>query len=131
MAFGTLKADTLSTSGQISGTAKSVDTDYVVSGTPKSFVGFDGSAGTISDSITVSLNVSTLTDNGTGSYDATVTNSFLVGESCNLYTVGGVALDCVDGDLTVTNKYRFNTFNAAGNLVDGTRISGAVVGDLA
>ena len=98
---------------------------------PKSFVGFDGGAGTIGDSITVSLNVSTLTDNGTGSYDATVTNNFSVGESCNLFTVGGTALDCVDGDLTVTNQYRFNTFNAAANLVDGRRVSGAVVGDLA
>ena len=32
MANGTIAFDTLSTSGQITGTAKSVDTDYVVNG---------------------------------------------------------------------------------------------------
>ena len=35
MANGTIAFDTLSTSGQISGTAKSVDADYVVSGSAK------------------------------------------------------------------------------------------------
>ena len=35
MANGTIAFDTLSTSGQITGTAKSVDTDYVVSGSSK------------------------------------------------------------------------------------------------
>jgi hypothetical protein len=40
MANGTIAFDTLSTSGQISGTAKSVDTDYVVNGSSKSWVNF-------------------------------------------------------------------------------------------
>ena len=35
MANGTIAFDTLSTSGQITGTAKSVDTDYVVNGSAK------------------------------------------------------------------------------------------------
>jgi hypothetical protein len=35
MANGTIAFDTLSTSGQISGTAKSIDTDYVVNGSAK------------------------------------------------------------------------------------------------
>jgi hypothetical protein len=35
MANGTIAFDTLQTSGQITGTAKSVDTDYVVNGSAK------------------------------------------------------------------------------------------------
>jgi hypothetical protein len=35
MANGTIAFDTLSTSGQISGTAKSVDTDYLAYGSAK------------------------------------------------------------------------------------------------
>ena len=38
MANGTIAFDTLSTSGQISGTAKSVDTDYVVNGSAKYWI---------------------------------------------------------------------------------------------
>ena len=37
MANGTIAFDTLQTSGQIQGTAKSVDTDYLVSGIAKIF----------------------------------------------------------------------------------------------
>ena len=40
MANGTIAFDTLSTSGQITGTAKSVDTDYVVNGSAKSWSKF-------------------------------------------------------------------------------------------
>ena len=42
MANGTIAFDTLSTSGQIQGTAKSVDTDFIVSGSPKHWVNIDG-----------------------------------------------------------------------------------------
>ena len=41
MANGTIAFDTLSTSGQITGTAKSLDTDYVVNGSAKSWVNND------------------------------------------------------------------------------------------
>ena len=37
MANGTIAFDTLSTSGQITGTAKSLDTDYVVNGSSKAW----------------------------------------------------------------------------------------------
>ena len=43
MANGTIAFDTLSTSGQITGTAKSVDTDYVVSGGAKTWFVYDQS----------------------------------------------------------------------------------------
>ena len=72
MANGTIAFDTLSTSGQITGTAKSVDTDYVVNGSAKMWVNFDGT-GTIA--ARDSFNLSSLTDNGTGDYTATFTNA--------------------------------------------------------
>ena len=43
MANGTIAFDTLSTSGQITGTAKSVDTDYVVNGSAEGLGKFTGS----------------------------------------------------------------------------------------
>ena len=62
MANGTIAFDTLSTSGQISGTAKSVDTDYLASGSVK--VWCTGAAdGT---SIIGSFNVSSMDDVATG-----------------------------------------------------------------
>jgi hypothetical protein len=64
MANGTIAFDTLSTSGQISGTAKSVDTDYLAYGTKNLGINLQITA----HSIYGSLNVSSLTDGGTGLY---------------------------------------------------------------
>ena len=72
MANGTIAFDTLQTSGQITGTAKSVDTDYVVNGVNKIWVDLDGT-GTIA--IDDSLNCTSATDNNTGNYTVTFTNS--------------------------------------------------------
>ncbi len=69
MANGTIAFDTLSTSGQISGTAKSLDTDYVVNGSAKAWVNHTDAA-----AITDSLNIASGTDNATGNYDLTFTN---------------------------------------------------------
>ena len=48
MANGTIAFDTLSTSGQISGTARSVDTEYIVKGSAKFFVTYTGTTTTAS-----------------------------------------------------------------------------------
>ena len=72
MANGTIAFDTLSTSGQITGTAKSLDTDFVVSGSAKAWVNFDGS-GTIATSD--SFNHSSLTDHSTGQYSNTISSA--------------------------------------------------------
>ena len=64
---GKIVADTLEHS-----TAGSVTTDYVVNGSAKAWVNFNGT-GTIATR--ESLNVSTLTDNGTGDYKVTFTAS--------------------------------------------------------
>tara|TARA_Y100001938_G_scaffold140514_1_gene208785 strand:+ start:365 stop:808 length:444 start_codon:yes stop_codon:yes gene_type:complete len=73
MANGTIAFDTLQTSGQITGTAKSVDTDFVVNGSAKCWINFNGT-GTIATRD--SFNVSSITDNGTGIFTVTINNDF-------------------------------------------------------
>ena len=72
MANGTIAFDTLSTSGQITGTAKSVDTDYVVNGSAKMWVNFTGVTTTAARD---SFNISSLTDNGTGNTTVNINNN--------------------------------------------------------
>ena len=71
MANGTIAFDTLQTSGQITGTAKSVDTDYVVNGSAKMVINYDQ----ITDTIRSSLNVSSVSDDATGDFTITFTAS--------------------------------------------------------
>ena len=66
--FGTLKADTLTHS-----TAGSLATNFVVEGSSKAWANFDGDASGIA--IRDSFNVASNTDNGTGDYTITFTNS--------------------------------------------------------
>lgn len=74
MANGTIAFDTLSTSGQISGTAKSVDTDYIVSSSAKHFIVYKSVSGTaILNS--QSFNSASITDNGTGDTTFSLTNN--------------------------------------------------------
>jgi len=68
MAFGTLKADTLTHS-----TAGSLDTNYVVENTPKMVCRWDTDSST---SVTRSVNVSSLTDPGTGRTTINLTSAF-------------------------------------------------------
>ena len=71
MANGTIAFDTLSTSGQITGTAKSVDTDYVVNGSAKMVINYDHRQA----SIMSSLNVASVSDDATGKFTITFTAS--------------------------------------------------------
>ena len=73
MANGTIAFDTLSTSGQISGTAKSVDTDYLASGSAKVWVSFDGTASSAASR--GAFGVSSMDDNGTGDYDVNISSA--------------------------------------------------------
>jgi hypothetical protein len=81
MANGTIAFDTLQTSGQISGTAKSVDTDYLASGI-KHWVNYDA----VNQTTDGSLNQSSLTDSATGLFISTYTNG-----------MSGVANKCILG----------------------------------
>jgi len=72
MANGTIAFDTLSTSGQITGTAKSLDTDYVVNGSAKMVINYDQ----IADVVRSSLNVSTVDDDSAGEFTINFAASF-------------------------------------------------------
>ena len=72
MANGTIAFDTLQTSGQITSTAKSLDTDFVVSGSAKVWINFNGES-TIASRDT--FNVGSISDEGTGDYQINYTNN--------------------------------------------------------
>ena len=72
MAFGTLAFDTISVSGNISGTAKSVDADYLATGSSKHWLDYKG---TSTNAIRDSLNCSSVTDSGTGLYEPAFSSS--------------------------------------------------------
>tara|TARA_B100001093_G_scaffold491832_1_gene532317 strand:+ start:361 stop:750 length:390 start_codon:yes stop_codon:yes gene_type:complete len=80
MANGTIAFDTLSTSGQISGTAKSVDTDYVVSGSGKVWVNINQSSFSIDDS----FNIASAVDESTGTITHNLSSSMVNSEYCVL-----------------------------------------------
>ncbi len=127
MANGTIAFDTLSTSGQISGTAVSVDTDYLAYGSAKVWIKGDTTA-----SLLDSFNVATNTDVGTGVYEYAPTNIF---SNSNFSQVGMASS---------TDQRRNITQNAAeidtstipvelsdANTLDDTNHCIAVFGDLA
>ena len=97
MANGTIAFDTLSTSGQISGTAKSVDTDYLAYGSAKVRYNFelDSSANNFEGS----FNCSSGADNSTG--DATVTFTNAMGNQNYTPTSSSS-----DGDICATQADR-------------------------
>jgi len=134
MANGTIAFDTLSTSGQISGTAKSVDTDFLASSIPKSFVGLTGT-GTIA--IKKSLNITSITDSGTGNYIVTINSDF---EDANYTFINGVAwtiggTNSVYGGLnsvdTAAGSYKNCHVNAGDAATDAVVAYSGVIGDLA
>jgi len=82
MALGKIKADTLEHS-----TAGSVDTQYVVNGSSKSWCNFNGES-TIA--IRDSLNVTSLTDDGTGDYRTNFSSNMSNANFSGLVMTGAV-----------------------------------------
>ena len=129
MANGTIAFDTLQTSGQITGTAKSVDTDYVVNGSAKTWFVYDQS----NDTIDNSFSISTITDTSAGVFTSNFANNFSakpcpVGmcsyfSYCNTRNSGGDAITTSDTD--------FNIANSSGTQTDRNEISVAFHGDIA
>tara|TARA_R100001377_G_scaffold23041_1_gene12439 strand:- start:248 stop:649 length:402 start_codon:yes stop_codon:yes gene_type:complete len=89
MANGTIAFDTLSTSGQISGTAVSVDADYLAYGSAKMWINFNGKS-TIA--IRDSFNNTSITDDGTGSYTITINNDMANANYCTTSGLGRAGL---------------------------------------
>ena len=101
MAFGTLKADTLTHS-----TAGSLATNFVVNGSAKAWAECN-SAGT---SILDSFNVASLTDTGTGIQTCTYTNALASGDYACVTTGGTVGSNNTFSATTASNwiVYSFN-----------------------
>jgi len=124
---GKIVADTLEHS-----TAGSVDTQYVVDGSLKQWVNMDGS-GTISTRD--SLNNSSLTDNGTGNYTITHTNSFSNANYAPVIATGNTGIraypDIADSGTVQAGQYGIVASNQSGTLVDARICAGHAAGDLA
>jgi len=99
MANGTIAFDTLQTSGQITGTAKSVDTDYVVNGSAKVWIDFAGDGTSINDS----FNIASLTDTATGDYTPNFSSSM---SSANYAITTSGALRPSDSGLCIVLQIR-------------------------
>jgi len=85
MANGTIAFDTLSTSGQISGTAVSVDADYLAYGSAKAWISFDAKT---TVAVYHSFNHSALTDNGVGNFNNTLSSALTDGNYCFTASAG-------------------------------------------
>ena len=125
MANGKIKADTLEHS-----TAGSLDTQYVVNGSAKAWVNLDGT-GTIA--ISDSFNVTSATDNGTGNYTITITNSM----SNTVYTVSGGTTPGASGytvlgyESLATGSYIMKTSDGGTSQEDKDPVTSNLHGDLA
>ena len=125
MANGTIAFDTLTTSGQITGTAKSVDTDYVVNGSAKSWCHCSQSTPSIDDS----LNSASLTDDGTGLSTIGFTNNM----SNSSYSANCTHHDNQQNAAVgafATSSFRLDSRNDAGTFADQSNMCGLIHGDL-
>ena len=131
MALGKIKADTLEHS-----TAGSLDTSYVVNGSAKAWVNFDG---TNTISIRDSFSVSSIDDDGTGLYSYNLSNAM---SNAN-YNCNSNAARNIDGSsITTTNRSAasipengtsvlIGTRNLSNAAVDCEQMHGNIQGDLA
>ena len=131
MANGTIAFDTLQTSGQITGTAKSVDTDYVVNGSAKAWLQFNQSTLVI----TGSFNITDVTDGGDGDFTPNFTNN-MSALNYAVVSAGGMLNTDASGRISETNPtntsgYQCTTTNSGGTKADYTGNSCATFGDLA
>ena len=129
MANGTIAFDTLQTSGQISGTAKSVDTDYLASGICTCWILFNQDTPAITDS----FNVASVEDNSTGNLLPTFSTN--MGNTTYVGHVGyepeaSLASNTAYVDSRATNRFRSTTAENGSNR-DIAASSTAIHGDLA
>ena len=136
MANGTIAFDTLTTSdSKNTNTEKSIDTSYIFNGVAKVWINFDGTG---TPAARDSFNVTSITDNGTGSYDIVFTNSMSSANytsQCSLnngttdvsaaHDYGWAIVDRTTAD------FRWDTENASNSQVDLGLLDALVLGDLA
>ena len=133
MANGTIAFDTLSTSGQIDGTARSIDTDYLLMGSAKAWV--QGSSDT---TFRDKFNVGSGTDNGTGDYTYTFTNNMANNDYAAHHTATdantntAVLVGVTKGSTFATGSLGLYVLNEDTGVSDGSDPSSiSVLGDLA
>tara|TARA_R110000823_G_scaffold225765_1_gene353531 strand:+ start:324 stop:692 length:369 start_codon:yes stop_codon:yes gene_type:complete len=105
----------------------SVGMSYVAEGTAKAHVRFNGS-GTVAIS-GYSLNVSSVTDLGTGNYEPILTNALAANQGMHMRSSN--SYQCWDSSSGAANKMPINTSDASGTLGDTGRCYCSVHGDLA
>ena len=125
MANGTIAFDTLQTSGQITSTAKSLDTDYIISGSAKAWLLASNAA-----VLTNSLNISGGTDNGTGNYTFAFSNSMGNGNYSPTAITANDVSNFVLNTARATGSVQNKVSNDAGNLADDVTTA-HILGDLA
>jgi len=122
MAFGTLKADTLTHS-----TAGSLATNYVVEGSAKAWI--QHNAGT---AITNSLNYASLTDVGTGNYRPNYTNNMANNDYAAAGFAGNASTNvCSGNEMNVAFVDTFYRVGSTGSVADVSEAQLMVLGDLA
>ena len=127
MANGTIAFDTLQTSGQIDGTARSIDTDYLLNGSAKVWVNYLTAATFVNND---SFNLTSITDEGTGQVLHTFTNIM----SSTFYSYIGMSNEFTStGSLTkkTTSTCRQHSFNSSASAADTTENNTEILGDLA
>ena len=132
VAHGTIAFDTLTTSDQVrTGTEKSIDTSYLLNGSTKQWVNFNGS-GTVA--IRLSLNTSSITDSGTGHYGINFTSAMSASEDPACVT-GKTNADSNAGNATTlymsSSSQMFLKIYENNSAADATVIAAATFGDLA
>lgn len=126
-AAGDTMTGALTLSGGISDGTTTLGTGYVVNGSAKAWVNFNGT-GTIA--ARDSLNVSSLTDNGTGSYTVNWSNAFNAADYAFNISSGATNYR-VNGASVVAGEGAITTQDSAYNLADSAYVYAASHGDLA
>ena len=120
---GKIIADTLEHS-----TAGSLTTDYVVNGSAKAY-SYVNSDATIY--LSISHNVSSITDNGTGDFSNNLTNSFSHASCAFNTNASGTSTACFGHNRTAgASFYRQQLYNSSGTAIDRA-CNSAAHGDLA
>ena len=115
-------------------TAGSLDTQYVVNGSAKAWVNFNGT-GTVA--IRDSLNATGLVDHGTGDYSVTISNAFSAVNYAIFGTAGAgathaaVVMSPYALSTQTTSAMRSRNFGSASALQDQDLQSTGLMGDLA
>ena len=130
MANGTIAFDTLQTSGQISGTAKSLDADYLTTGTGKAWI--------FTNQVTAvdSFNMTATTDHGTGTYTNSITNNMSRADWMLMHNAGlegetyGLILES-SGTAKTSGAVKFITNSNGNSAQDASKIQQVCFGDLA